>query len=148
MTTTYEGKVVFKGCKPGTLELFGESLLCTSQNKMRLAIKKAGGTVSEYPVTIENSKKLVDNYDSSQLLMGSKELIVSYSSDDQSFVEAKYVFPRPLNSEQFTSVKDMIVSKYGKPNSESNELSKTAHWNLDDFFLLQCAKVFSSTRFI
>jgi hypothetical protein len=139
---TYLGKVVFDDSLSG-VSLFGENLFCTDRSKMRSAIKHAGGTVKK-----EDYQKWGDSYYSSGLFRESSELYVSYSVDDKAFVLAQYTLPSRMDAKQITRVKDMVVSKYGKPDQQSGNpsLGKASFlWKLHDDISLKLSRDWPNT---
>lgn len=113
--------------KSNTL-LFGEALNCTDKTAMRLAVKQAGAHV-----TREDDGYWYDLYDSSSLLDGTSELAIAYIGEK--FAKAYYKFDAMVDASKVVAVRNMVVSKYGKPaTSEGNpSLGPVSYtWKLKD----------------
>lgn len=113
--------------KASTL-LFGEALNCTDKTALRLASKQAGANE-----TREDDGYWYDLYDSSALLEGTSKLSIAYSNDK--FAEAVYQFDSSMDTHKVVEVRNMVVSKYGKPaTSEGNpSLGPVSYiWKLKD----------------
>lgn len=108
--------------------LFGEALNCTDKTAMRLAGKQAGATA-----TREDNGYWYDLYDSSALLDGTSELAIAYIGEK--FAKAYYKFDVMVDAHKVVEVRNMVVSKYGKPaTSEGNpSLGPVSYtWKLKD----------------
>lgn len=113
--------------KASTL-LFGEALNCTDKTAMRLAGKQAGATA-----TREDNGYWYDLYDSSALLDGTSELAIAYIGEK--FAKTYYKFDAMVDAHKVVEVRNMVVSKYGKPaTSEGNpSLGPVSYtWKLKD----------------
>lgn len=113
--------------KSSTL-LFGEALNCTNKTALRLATQQAGAKV-----TREDDGYWYDLYDSAALLEGTSELAIAYIGEK--FAKAYYKFDAMVDAHKVVEVRNMVVSKYGKPvTSEGNpSLGPVSYtWKLND----------------
>lgn len=116
-------------CSNATTRLFGILIRCSSRDSLMVAVKDAGAIVKR-----EDKERWSDVYDSSGLLKGSSKLVVAYTLDDY-FALAEYTFPSSMDTEQVHRIKEMVASKYGRPDRfyGSSHLGKAGYtWDLED----------------
>lgn len=123
--------------------LFGIGLKCADRDMMREQIKNAGGVVIR-----ENDEHWGDSYSSENLLNGSTELYVSYSSSNNKVALARYKLPSRMDTHQVVKIRNMIASKYGEPSRSSGRPSVgevVYMWYLPDGFNLAVARGWPDT---
>lgn len=121
--------------------LFGETLNCTSQWDLRNALQE-GGLKAER----ENGRYWYDLYESSAVLEGTSQLAVAYIN--QKFARAYYTFPASMDEGKVVKVRDMVVSKYGKPFSSSGNpsLGEVKYiWKLKDGITVEVSRGWPDT---
>lgn len=121
--------------------LFNEAVMCTDKNALRAAIQDGGAVVER-----EDDDYWYDIYDSSQVLEGTSKLSVSYIKDK--FARAFYEYDSDMDTEKVVEVRDMVVSKYGKPATSSGnpavgEVRYT--WKLKDGIQLEVKRGWPDT---
>lgn len=117
-----------KCLKNASTLLFGEALNCIDKEALRNASKQAGAKV-----TREDNGYWYDLYDSSELLEGTSELSIAYMNGK--FAEAYYKYDSFVDRHKVLEVRDLVVSKYGKPASSEGNPSLgpvTYTWKLKD----------------
>lgn len=118
----------YKCIKKSSTLLFGEALNCTDKDELRTASKNAGAKAIR-----EDSQYRYDTYDSSELLEGTSKLSIGYIKDK--FAEAYYKYDAFVDTHKVVEVRDLVVSKYGKPASSKGNPSLgpvTYTWKLKD----------------
>jgi uncharacterized protein len=118
----------YKCIKKSNTLLFGEALNCTDMEALRTASKQAGAKA-----TREDTTHWYDTYDSSGLLEGTSELSIAYMNGK--FAEAFYKYESEMDTHKVVEVRDLVVSKYGKPASSEGNPSLgpvTYTWKLKD----------------
>jgi len=122
---------------PRSPRLFQVPLSGAIRDNLRYALKQGGAVAVR-----ENYNYWCDQYNSSSVLKGTKELSVCYSTHSDPdgwgstdfFASATYRFPSKMDSQQVVNIQKMVTSKYGKPHHSSGNpsLGKVTYtWNLD-----------------
>lgn len=137
-----KGKLNIVAClKKASTTIFGEALNCTSKDELRFAIKSGGAKVKR-----EDNGFWYDQYDSSAVLDGTSELSVAYINNK--FAKAYYQFNSSMNTHKVVEVRDMVVSKYGKPSSSSGDpsLGEVSYtWKLKDGIKVEVSRGWPDT---
>ena len=122
---------------PNSPELFGINLYGATRDEMRSAIKAAGARP-----TREEYTYFADNYNSRNIMPGSKEMLVFYShgSDGNNYgssgdylAQIQYKFSSS-NKWYIDEIKDLLSQKYGYPDNSygtSNLGEVTHYWYKD-----------------
>ncbi len=101
--------------KNATTKLFDTAIRCTIRYDFRKAVKSAGNTVVR-----EDQDYWIDQYKSGAVLEGSDVFEVGYTASGQ-FAYAEYTSPANMDTGKVVTVKDMIASKYGKPQKSNGD---------------------------
>ena len=121
--------------------LFGVPLNSTTISIMREKVIENGGKALDKPNLI------CQTFKSYTILEGTSTLTL-YSTLDGELSGATYLFPSPVNPKKVSEVRQMVESKYGKPNlSKGKEiLGKVFHeWDLYDGIKIQIERSWPNT---
>ncbi len=127
---------------PGSTKLFDVTLKCADRDHLMAAVKNAGANVIQ-----EDKQNWGDTYHSNNILDGSSELYIGYTSDNI-FAVAQYTFPGSKDTSLVTKIKETIAEQYGQPVKASShaELGTVTHqWNLKDGIELNISRGWPDT---
>lgn len=112
--------------------LFGVDLETATRSEFREAIKSKGAIVEA-----ERDDYFSDKYRTNEIMKGSSILTVGYTMEDD-FSTAIYDFPSIADQDKVYQIRDMLVSKYGKPSKEHNpKLGLVKYvWEITDNLLI------------
>ena len=130
-----------KCLKQASTQLFGEALNCADKNVLRLAAKQAGAKA-----TREEDGYWYDTYNSSELLEGTSELSIAYIK--VKFAKAVYKYNSMMDAHKVVEVRDMVVSKYGKPATSNGNPSLgpvSYTWKLKDGIQVKVSREWPDT---
>ncbi len=130
-----------KCLKQASTQLFGEALNCADRTVLRLAAKQAGAKATRL-----DSRYWYDTYDSSELLEGTSELSIAYIKEK--FAKAVYKYNSMMDAHKVVEVRDMVVSKYGKPATSNGNPSLgpvSYTWKLKDGIQVKVSREWPDT---
>lgn len=90
-------------------QLFGISLVKATRKEIWNALYNTKVIIKR-----QDASYWGDIYETNQVLEGSSELSIIYTSDNK-FAVANYTFPSRLDLQQIDKIKNMVVTKYGQP---------------------------------
>ncbi len=114
---TEQIKGMIKKSLHNTISLFGTPLVLADRSIFRKAIKKTGARDLR-----EESRYWYDKYDSSSLLEGTDILYAGYVLKTGALAIAEYRFPTHMDAHKVVEVREIVESKYGKPNASNGNV--------------------------